>query len=103
MIRGSYWNNRFAPSKTQLLYLRDRVGRTMAGGAILGRRFIEQDGLGGNYPRQLVILGAAHILVSSTQGKGRPFVVIERGRLPLGRIVTIRAASNITATANCFP
>ena len=68
----------------------------MACGAILRRGFIEQDGLGGNYPCQLVTLRAAHILVSSTQGKGRPFVVIERGRLPLGRIVTICAASNIS-------
>lgn len=67
----------------------------MAGGAILGRRFIEQDGLGGNHPGQLVTLRAAHILVSSTQGEGRPFVVIEQGRLPLCGAVTIRTSRNI--------
>ena len=67
----------------------------MTGSAILRRRFIEQDGLGGNYPGQLVTLRAAHILVSSTQGEGRPFVVIEQGRLPLRRVMTVRTASDV--------
>lgn len=66
----------------------------MTGGAVLGRRFIEKDSLGGNDPSQLVTLRAAHILVSATQGEGRPFVVIEQGGLPPGRVVTIRTESN---------
>jgi len=41
-----------------------------------------------------VTVSAAHILVSSSQWKGRSFVVIEQGRLPLRRIMTIRTASN---------
>jgi hypothetical protein len=83
MIQQLIRKKRLLRQNALLLYFRDWIGRTMAGGAILGRWFIEQDSLGGNYPCQLVTLGAAHILVSSTQGKGRPFVVIEQGRLPL--------------------
>lgn len=68
----------------------------MTGGAVLGRRFVEKDSLGGDDPSQLVTLRAAHILVCSAQGKGGPFLVIEQRGLPPGSVVTIRTASNFS-------
>ena len=67
----------------------------MAGGAVLGSGFIEEHSFGGNDFGQLVAFRAPHVLMSAAQRKLRPLLVIEKRRLPLHTVVTLRAARNI--------
>jgi len=67
----------------------------MAGGALFGRRLIEQYRLGRDYPGQFVALRAAHILVRSPQREIRPRLMIEQRRLPLDAVMAVRARGNV--------
>ena len=67
----------------------------MASGAVLWCRFVEKNCLCGDHLRQLVTLGAAHILVCATEGEGGAFVVVEERRLPFRAVVALGAASDV--------
>lgn len=75
--------------------LRRRTGRAMAGGAIFRSGFVEENSLSGDNPCQFVTFGTAHVLVRPSEGKVRPFVMIEKRRLPLHAVVTFSAAGDI--------
>lgn len=64
----------------------------MTGGAFLGRGLVEQDSLAFHHPRQLVAAFTANVAMHSFQWKGRPFVVVEKRRLPFGGVVAFRAS-----------
>jgi len=49
----------------------------MTGGAILWCWLVEQNGLGCHHLRQLVALGTADILMSTTQGKCSSLLMVE--------------------------
>lgn len=67
----------------------------MTGSAILGSGFIEENGLGSDYFRQLMAVGAADVLVRSAQGKCRTFLMIEQGWPPLHTVVALGTAGDI--------
>ena len=66
----------------------------MTGGTFLRRRLVEQDSLAFHHPRQLVAAFTADVAMDSFQWKGRPFVVVEKRRLPLGGVMTFLAGGN---------
>src|SRR5215475_6804644 len=63
----------------------------MAGGALLGSGKVKQHLLGINLAEILVAGAARHLLVCAFQ-RERGLFVIERRRLPLGRVVALLAA-----------
>jgi len=66
----------------------------MAGGAILGRRLVEEHSLARNELRRLVTFSAADVLMSPAQRElGSPIMVEERG-LPFHAVVAFHAAGN---------
>ena len=68
----------------------------MAGGAVLGRRLIEENGLSPYHSRLLMALGAAHILMGAAQRKRCSFLVVEERGLPLHAVVALGAARNVS-------
>lgn len=67
----------------------------MTGGAFLGRRFVEEDGLAGNRSRQLVAALAAYVTVLTLQREGSPLIVVEKRGLPFRAVVAIAAAGDL--------
>ncbi len=64
----------------------------MTGSAVFGRRLVENHCLRSNYSRELMTLGAPHILVRTPQREFRALLMIEKRRLPLHAVMTLRAA-----------
>src|SRR5215469_7906340 len=60
----------------------------MAGCAIPGRRLVEEHCLRFHWPRQLVTVSAAHILMRAPQREWSSLVVIKQRRFPPGTVVT---------------
>ena len=74
----------------------------MAGGAILRRRLVEENGLRCHLFRRLVALGAVNILMSPAQWECSAFLVVEERGLPLHAVVALGTARNI-AYGELFP
>jgi len=67
----------------------------MARRAILRRRLIEQDRFGAHGFRELVALGALHVLVGPPQREGRPLFMVKQGWLPLHAGVAVGAGCGV--------
>lgn len=63
--------------------------------AVLRSWLVEEHGLGRDYSRKLVALGAAHVLMRSTQRKLRPLLVIEQRRFPLHGCVALGTTRDV--------
>lgn len=66
----------------------------MASLALLWRRLVEKHLLAFDQPNLLVATSTTDVLVQTLQGKGRPLVMIEQRRLPLGTVVTLNTRRN---------
>ncbi len=62
--------------------------------ALLRRRLVEKHFLAFNHPNLFVASSALHVLVQALQRKGRPLVMVEQRRLPLGAVVAVDAGGD---------
>lgn len=67
----------------------------MAVGAGCRSRRIEEDLLSIHSTEKLVTSRTSHVAVLAFQGEFGPLVVVEQGRLPLGRVVAVRALGDL--------
>lgn len=72
----------------------DRGPRSMAASTVFRGRFVEQNGLVVDRTGQLVASVTADVLVGFLQRKFSPLVMIEKGRLPFGAVMTVGARRN---------
>ena len=86
----------FGRLESRLLVFRRWIRGPMAGGAILWRRLVEEHGLSGHHFRQLMALGAAHILMSAAQGERSSLLVVEERGLPPHAVVALGTARNVS-------
>src|SRR5690349_406855 len=67
----------------------------MAAGAVLWRRLVKENALSRHNFRQLMALGAAHILMSATQRECSSLLMVEERGLPLHAVVAFGTAGNV--------
>ncbi len=85
-----------------LAFLRRRIRRAVAGRTVPGSRLVEENRPGADKPCQLVALGAAYVLVRTTQRKLRSLLVVEKRRLPFHAVVALGTTGYI-ALGELFP
>lgn len=75
--------------------LRGRIHSSVAGGAVLWRRLIEENGLGIDDLFKLVAVCATYILMRTSQGKCCSLLVIKQRRLPFHAVMTLGAPCDV--------
>lgn len=85
----------FGRLESGLFVLGHWIRSPMAGGTIFRRRLVEEHCLSRHYFRQLMALGAVHILMSTAQRECSSFLVIEKRGLPLHAVVALGTARNV--------